>query len=48
MKTAALCLCQSTRLSKPKMSEIEKAEAKLDVEKMIESAIEDHVIKVIG
>ena len=33
---------------KPKMSEIEKAEAKLDVEKMIESAIEDHVIKVIG
>ena len=33
---------------KPKMSEIEKAEAKLDVEEMIESAIKDHVVKVIG
>lgn len=33
---------------KPKMSEIDRAEAKLDVDEMIEEAIKDHVVKIIG
>ena len=33
-------------VTKPRMSEIEKAEETLDIEKMIEDAIADHVVKI--
>lgn len=33
---------------KPKMSEIERAEATLDIDAMIDAAIENHVVKIVG